>query len=177
MTTFEERIARVNSNREQAARAAAEAPEPGPISQPENSASLRDVILVPIGIVLGALAVLIGGVIKVAIVDGGLTPDTLLPPDLGVIAFAVAFGLSLLADRVIGLGGAGRIAVTVGFIGMIYGERYLFDAFPALWIEIYQAEYLSFITNAQTGSDVALAPHAAASETGAQVLSASRDEK
>lgn len=168
MSEFEDRLRHIEEKRRPA-------PPPskdtGPVTSFDHSGSdglgFRGILMLPIGVALGALAVVFGGVLKVAVIDGGLSEGTPIPPQLGVTAFIVALVLSTLADRVIGLGAAGKIAVTVGFIGMMWGEGLLAERFPATWIQLYQAEYLAFALGERGYEDLYFEPFAEADTSNA----------
>lgn len=142
-STFEDRLSRIAGDAR---------PMPPPVAtilerdDPTPRARIglvRLLIMLPLAIALGAASVLLGGVVQVAIIDGGLTPATAIPPQLGFVAFGIAFVLSFLIDRLMGGGALAPLAVTVGFIGMIWGEAQLAEMYPELWLEIYQAKYLT----------------------------------
>ncbi|MEM9320327.1 MAG: hypothetical protein AAGA70_15190 [Pseudomonadota bacterium] len=116
------------------------------------------VFLFPVAVLIGALSVIAGGVIKVAIVDGGLSPGTLLPPDLGVLSYAMGFAAFFAIDLVFRMGKAGQVGVAIGFFGMMFGEQFLLDAFPEVWIDLYQAEYLEFALGERAYEDLFVVP-------------------
>lgn len=149
MSSFEDRISRIEAKR--AAAVAPQAVEPNLVgTRSNNDIGLRQssinpfraVFAIIFGAFLGALSVLIGGVARVAFYDGGLTPDTMLPPDLAMVGVLCALILATLADRIVGMGRIGMVAVTVGYVGMLLGEQFLVGAFPQAWVTIYDAQYL-----------------------------------
>lgn len=146
-STFEDRLARI------ACDARPMPPPPVTILERDTPKSRtrisakRAMVMVPLALLMGAFAVLIGGVVQVAILDGGMTADTVIPPQLGYITFGIAFLLSILIDRLIGGGVLAPLAVTVGFVAMMWGEMHLAEMYPALWFDIYQANYLTPLTD------------------------------
>ena len=103
---------------------------------------LLTLLALPLAMAIGAASVVAGGVVQVVFIDGGLTGSTPIPPNLGTAAFGIALVVSFLADRVVRFGHLGPIAVSIGFIGAMFGEGRLAEMYPKLWMMIYQAEYL-----------------------------------
>lgn len=159
MATFEERLARLSA--ESAGLSPQGAGTPGPVIQdqafqereagtPQTSGlSLPLVMLgVPLALALGAGSVVVGGVVQVALLDGGVTRATTIPPQLGFVALGIALVLSFIADRIVRVGHLGVICVTLGFVGMVFGEGYLAQTFPEIWQPLYEAKYLAPVLTA-----------------------------
>lgn len=139
MTTFEERLNRLgHSNREPVPETTPDVVDP----PAERGGALRYVVMLPLAVAMGAASVVLGGIIQVAVIDGGLTSGAEIPPQLGMVAFAIAFVMSFVADKLTGPGHLGPIAVSVGFVAMMFQEWRLAEAYPKLWETLYRAEYL-----------------------------------
>ncbi len=160
MTTFEERLARLEQK--QSPRVAA--PQAEQVADtPSAGLGLSAVLTIPLAIFLGALSVLIGGVIEVNYVQGGMTPSTPIPPAFSFTAFVPALLVSFLADRMVGNNTTGVLMVTAGFIGMIYGEWRLAEMFPTIWSAIYALDIAALTGELST---TAPAPAPTISKTG-----------
>ncbi|ABD53618.1 hypothetical protein [Jannaschia sp. CCS1] len=142
-TTFEDRLSRIAGHARPMPPPVATILERDTPTPRARIGAVRMLIMLPLAMAMGAAAVLLGGIVQVAIIDGGLTADTAIPPQLGFIAFGIAFVLSFLIDRLVGGGALAPFAVTVGFVAMIWGEAQLAEMYPELWLEIYQAKYLT----------------------------------
>lgn len=142
-STFESRLARMAD--ELPAHLAIRIAEPEPVEDiaPSGPGLLKWLLVLPLAAALGAGSVMLGGIVQVALIDGGLTGATPIPPQLGYAAFGIAFVLSFLIDKLMGGGIAAPLAVTAGFVAMIWGEVYLAEMYPEVWIDIYNAKYLT----------------------------------
>ncbi|MEJ6393620.1 hypothetical protein V8J82_10160 [Gymnodinialimonas sp. 2305UL16-5] len=150
MATFEERLARLAAE----GHGDTTVPQAGFTPAPQNdhdetghetggggSLALM-VIAAPIAMLLGAASVLMGGIIQVVLIDGGMIDFSEIPPQLGFVAFGIALVMSFLVDRITPGRAVAPIAVTIGFVGMMFGETYLADMFPDLWFMLYEGAYL-----------------------------------
>lgn len=152
MSSFEERLARIEG-RDTRASASGDlaytytAGRPAPTRSGPSALGL--LILLPLGALLGAAAVVAGGVVEANYIqDGEITVQTIAPP-LSSAAIGVALILSILADRFLWLlrgGGATKLAVTVGFLGMMFGEDYLAEMYPKIWMTLYTPQDYSVDT-------------------------------
>lgn len=142
MTTFEQRLARIEATHGPVKKSnmILSYGEPADVQEPFNPLVL--LLLLPFAIALGAASVVAGGVFQVAILDGGLGAASPVPPALGPSAFGIVLVLCVLVDRLTRSDHIGPIAVTLGFVGMLWGEGRLAQMYPELWTQIYQAEYL-----------------------------------
>lgn len=153
MTSFEERLARLAEKNGDApapprshTQAHAQAVSHAHADEPASPSVAVSVIAVPIGIFLGAIAVLIGGIIEVNFVQqADISLSTIAPP-LSFVAFGVALVLSFIMDKVFRGAWTGRIGVTLGFIGMMWGEMELAAMYPKAWMTLYDIQNYSVET-------------------------------
>lgn len=104
--------------------------------------TLHGLVVTPMGLFLGAFAIIASGVLQIAVLGGGLAADTVLPPQLGFIGVACGILLCVTFDSFLGLGKVGKFSLVVGFICAFYCEPLLFEAYPETWFKIYDAQYL-----------------------------------
>ncbi|MEL6954056.1 MAG: hypothetical protein AAFN09_09900 [Pseudomonadota bacterium] len=140
-TTFTQRLGRIEENRSlpNGGQDVPELPKPKKRRKIHPFAAL---LALPIGVALGAGAVLAAGVINVALVGDGLTEGTVLPPRMTLLGYIFGFAMVFFTDKVLNFGSFGSSATLVGFVGMWRGEHLLLERFPELWITIYTADYL-----------------------------------
>lgn len=140
-TTFAERLGHIEERRKlpNGGQEVLDLPKPKKARKIHPLAAL---LALPVGVSLGALAVLAAGVINVALVGGGLTETTPLPPRMTLLGYIFGFAMLFFTDKVLNFGSFGSSATLVGFVAMWRGEHLLMERFPELWLTIYTADYL-----------------------------------
>lgn len=140
-TSFDERLARVEKLRHLPNRGqqVEEIPKVV-IKEPFNPLSI--ILGVPLGVVFGAGSILIGGIVNVALINDGVTAETILPPGLSMITFGFLFFFYFFLENVLNYGKWASRALILSFIAMWRGEFLLYERFPELWVTIYDAQYL-----------------------------------